>query len=151
MGLFSWGKKVTKTNVDAGKKIVGSEDIKKNAEFIKEMASKLTSTKTNKTETFLDAKNRLKISDIDIAQNYKNQVYSFYVSLVCAILCFLGIIYNLFIVAKIMPALSMLAIMSVCLANSFRFSFRAFQIKHQKLCSTKEWWDRASEWFPKLP
>jgi hypothetical protein len=78
-------------------------------------------------------------------------VYGFYTSLFFTLMCFSGILYNLFIQKSILSALTMSAILSLCLANCFKFSFRAFQIRHQKLCSAKEWWDRAGEWFPKLP
>lgn len=155
MGVFDWTKKTGSNAKDYAKKLVGAEDIKNSSSHIIKTAKVLLNPnhaiKNAKKETFLQAKERLNVTDIDIIRNYKNMVYGFYISFGFSILCLLGVLHSLFIRMSIFSAFSMLAIMGVCLANSFRFSFRAFQIKHQKLCSAKEWWDRASEWFPKLP
>jgi hypothetical protein len=154
MGLLDWTKKQGKSGLDYTKKMVGTEDIKQNAKYIQKMAQSLDPRnigKNSKKETFLEAKSRLNISEIDIIKNYKNQVYSLYISCLFSVLCFIYILYNLFVLKSILGAFSCLAVLLICLANSFRFSFRAFQIKHQKLCSAKEWWDRSSEWFPKIP
>lgn len=155
MGISDWAKRKGSDAKEYAKKIVGTEDIKKSSEDIKKMAKVILSPKkaieNSKKETFIQAKERLKVSDTDISNNYKNMVYGFYISFAFGVLCFIGILHSLFVRANILSALSMLAILGICLANSFKFSFRAFQIKHQKLCSVKEWWDRAGEWFPKLP
>ena len=155
MGLFAWIKTKSKDNVDFGRKVSGIDDIKKTSTLISDVAKGLLNPKQtiekSKKESFSQAKERLNVSDAEIIMNYRNIVYSFYVSIAFALICFLAIVYNLFIAVKIVPALSALAILAVCLGNAFKFSFRAFQIKHQKLCSVKDWWDRATEWFPKLP
>lgn len=153
MGLFDWAKKKSNNTYEFGKKIIGTEEISKNTNLIKEMIKTLNPKEIkakSKNESFLDAKKRLNVSELDIIKNYKNQVYSFYISLGFSLLCFMGTIYNLFILLNIIQSLSMLAIMLISLANCFRFSFRAFQIKHQKLCSIKEWWERSTEWIPKF-
>ena len=59
-----------------------------------------------------------------------------------------NLLLDLFMDNNIMGGIATLSILCICLANSFRFSFRAFQIKHQKLCTVKEWFDRGNEWFP---
>jgi hypothetical protein len=154
MGIFNWSKKKGTDAVDYGKKIVGADDIKESFSYIKQMAQIINpknAIKNAKKETFLQAKERLKVTDLEIIANYRNMVYGFYISFFFALICFLGIIYNLFIQKSIFSALSMLAVLSICLANCFKFSFRSFQIKHQKLCAVKDWWERAGEWFPKLP
>lgn len=155
MGLFNWTKKKTGNIKELGKKVVGTEEIKESSNYIAKMANILlnpkNAVKNSKRETFLQAKERLKVSDLEIITNYKNMVYGFYISFLFALVCFIGILYNLFIQKSIFSALSMLAILALCLANSFKFSFRAFQIKHQKLCEVKNWWERSGEWFPKLP
>ena len=151
---FNWLKEKGKGAAGYGKKIADIDNVQKNAKDIGGLAGKLLNPKkiieNSRKETFIEAKNRLSVSDVEIIQNYKNQVYSFYISMFFALICFVGILYNLFALRSILGALSMLSVLAICLANSFRFSFRAFQIKHQKLCSVKEWWDRASEWFPKV-
>jgi hypothetical protein len=155
MGIFDWAKRKGAENANYAKKIVGTEDVKATSKEIMKMAKIVLNPKhaieNSKKETFLQAKERLKVTDAQIAQNYKNMVYSFYIAFGFSMLCFMGVLYSLFIKTSILSAFSMLAIFLMCLANSFKFSFRAFQIKHQKLVSVKEWWNRAGEWFPKLP
>jgi hypothetical protein len=155
MGLFNWAKTKTNNAKDVGKKVIGVKEIQASSGYIANMANVLlnpkNATKNAKKETFLQAKERLKVTDLEIITNYKNMVYGFYISLFFAVICFSGMIYNLFIQKSIFSALTTLAILGVCLANCFKFSFRAFQIKHQKLCAVNDWWNRAAEWFPKLP
>lgn len=151
---FGWLKKKTKDSAEYGKKVVGTDDIKKSTDEIVSLANRLLNPKAQaqnaKKETFVEAKKRLNVNDIDLIKTYKNMVYSFYVSILFASLCFVGTIYQLFLMKQIMAGFSMIAILAICLANAFRFSFRAFQIKHQKLCSAQEWWNRPNEWFPKI-
>lgn len=155
MGLFDWTKRKSKENLDYGKKIIGTEQISETSTYIRQTARKVLSPKEEiqnaKKETFIEAKQRLGVSDADIITNYRNMVYAFYVAFLFSLLCFGIVIYNLFIAINLLGALSSLAILLVCLSNCFKFSFRAFQIKHQKLCSVNDWWQRATEWFPKLP
>ena len=147
--MFVWIKKKGLNSVDYGKKVIATDEIKKNASDIKDMASILLKpTKSTKTETFTDAKKRLNINDIELIKIYKNYVYSFYVSLGFGFICFALLMKYLFMDNNIMGGIATLSILCICLANSFRFSFRAFQIKHQKLCTVKEWFDRGNEWFP---
>ncbi len=155
MGLFDWTKRKSKENLDYGKKILGTEQIKETSSYIREAAKQVLSPKEQiknaKKETFIEAKQRLRVSDADIVINYRNMVYGFYIALFFSLFCFGIVIYNLFVEMNLLGALSSIAILLVCLSNCFRFSFRAFQIKHQKLCSVNDWWNRATEWFPKLP
>ena len=150
--MFAWIKKKGTTSVDYGKKILSTDEIKKNATDIKDMASVLLqhNLKNTKTETFNDAKKRLNVNDVELIRVYKNYVYSFYVSLGFGLICFALLMKYLFMDNNIMGGIATLSILCICLANSFRFSFRAFQIKHQKLCTVKEWFDRGNEWFPSL-
>lgn len=152
MGLFNWSKKKVSESVDYGKKMVGTEEIKNNASFIKEMASNLFSPRkildNAKKETFDVAKNRLKVNDSDVISIYKNITYSFYISLFCALICLYIIGTNIFGAFSFMGIVSGFSIFLVCLAQCFRFSFRAFQIRHQKLCPVSDWVKRPEEWLP---
>lgn len=154
MGLGNWIKNKGTDSKEYVKKTINYEEVKETGGNIKEMASTLLSPKemlrNAKRETFQEAKMRLGVTDLDLKQNYKNYSYIFYISIIFSLICFLFSLYYLFIERTLMGALAMIAIMLLCLANSFKFSFRAFQIKHQKLCSVKDWWDRANEWFPKI-
>ncbi len=153
MGLFDWGKKKAGSVKDTGKKVIGTDDIKNNAVFIKDMATKLLNPKeaikNARKETFLEAQKRLNITDIDIIKNYKNNVYSFYISLAFGLVC-VGLLVSNLVNFNFMGILTSSSILAVCLAHSFKFSFRAFQLKHQKLCSVKDWASRSSEWFPSI-
>lgn len=149
--MFGWIKKKGLNSVDYSKKIIAADEIKKNATDIKDMASILLKpTKNTRNETFNDAKKRLNVNDMELFQVYKNYFYSFYISFAFSIICFALLMKYLFMDNNIMGGIATLSILCICLANSFRFSFRAFQIKHQKLCTVKEWFDRGNEWFPSL-
>ena len=148
--MFGWIKKKGLNSVDYGKKVIAADEIKKNALDIKDMASVLLNPNVpeSKKESFNEAKRRLNVNDLELIQVYKDYVYSFYVSLVFGIISFTLLMKYLFMDNNIMGGIATLSILCICLANSFRFSFRAFQIKHQKLCTVKEWFDRGNEWFP---
>lgn len=152
--MFGWIKGKKDSGVDYGKKVIGAEAIKETNKAVVDMAKEYLSPKkmieNSRQETFEEARRRLGASDADLIQNYKNFALSFYISLFFAFACFIGFLYYIFIAKLIVASLAMLSIMSVCVVNSFRFSFRAFQIKHRKLCSVKDWWDRAGDWFPSI-
>ena len=150
--MFGWLKKRGIKSVHYSKKVIAAEEIKKNALDIKDMASVLLNPNVpeSKKESFNEAKRRLNVNDLELIQVYKNYVYSFYVSLGFGFICFALLMKYLFMDNNIMGGIATLSILCICLANSFRFSFRAFQIKHQKLCTVKEWFDRGNEWFPSL-
>lgn len=154
MGFFDWVRNKGKKGVDSGKSTINYKEISGTASEIKKMANIALNPnhaiKNAKKETFQNAKERLKVTDNDLKAIYKNYSIIFYVFLFAAMICFLGVLYYLFILKSMISFLSMFVIMLFCLINAFKFSFRAFQIKHQKLCSVKEWWDRASEWLPKI-
>lgn len=153
--MFQWLKRKGSSTADFGKKIVGAEDIENSFKEIKNMASTVLSPKKQienaKNETFTDARKRLNVTEIDLLKNYKNFVYCFYISFIFTVFCFFGLLYNLFVNQQFISSIAILAILLLCIANSFKFSFRSFQIKHQKLCSVNEWWSRANEWFPAIP
>ena len=154
MGLGNWLKSKGKNSKEYAKKNVNYEEIQETMVEIKDMAQTVLSPKkaiqNARRENFQEAKERLNITDAELIRNYKNFALIVYISLFFSVGCFLGAIYNLFFLKSILPALSMISIMLLCLANAFKFSFRAFQIRHQKLYSVKEWWERANEWIPKI-
>lgn len=153
MGLFDWAKKKGSTVKDEGKKILATDEIKKNASFIGSMAKVLFSPKETlknaKQETFLEAKQRLQLNDVDLIKVYKNNVWSFYLSLFFALVCLFVTLINVFNF-NLLGLFSGLSILILCLVQCFKFSFRAFQIRHQKLCPVGDWTKRPSEWFPTI-
>lgn len=154
MGIKSWFKKRKEKEVDGFKDNVNYEEVKGTASEIKKMATTILSPKETiknaRTETFQQAQMRLHVNDAQLIQNYKNYAYICYISLIFALFCFSFAVYYLFVIKSIISALAMISILLLCLSNAFKYSFRAFQIKHQKLCSVSDWWNRASEWLPKL-
>lgn len=156
--MFNWLKKGTKNVsenvVDSGKNLLGTESIVEAGNEIKGMAKKILSPKdmikNAKKETFKEAQSRQKVNEFELIQIYKNYVYIFYISIAFASVLFTFLIYKLFFKQEIITSLSLLVFFVFCLASAFKYSFRSFQIKHQKLCSVQEWWNRPNEWFPPL-
>lgn len=134
--------------------LVGGDIISSTHTYIKDMAGVAFDSKriveNARNETYEEAIDRLGVDDVNIYKVYKNYTIALYFCLLLAGICFIGCLSSLFISKNIFTALSFLAILLICLANSFRFSFRTFQIKKKRLCDVREWWDSASEWFPKL-
>jgi len=152
--MLNWVRARLAKGQSFSKSVSNAEEIKKHSAGIADLATSLMSPKkilkNAKVETFEAAQNRLMVTEGEILQVYKNYVISFYISFFCACVCFVGFLYYAFFMTSIIPALSMMAIFTLCIINAFRFSFRAFQIKHKKLCSVNEWWESASDWFPKM-
>ncbi len=153
MGLFDWTKKKGEDLAKEGKKYIAAEEIKKNASYISDMAKILFNPKESlkhaKKETFLDAQKRLNISQSDLIKVYKNNVYSFYISVFFSIVCLFLVFLNI-LNFNILGLTSSFSILLICLVQCFKFSFRAFQIRHQKLCPVSDWTKRPGEWFPTI-
>lgn len=84
MGFFSKIAKYTK-------EVIGLEEIKRNNDWIKDMASKSLSPKrlisTSRVETFDQAVQRHRATPDSLFKNYKNFELTFHVSMVMAGLC----------------------------------------------------------------
>jgi hypothetical protein len=138
-----------KTGIGIGQAI-GIDTIQDGAKFIVHNGRAiLTPVRSNRVENFNEAMVRLGVQDEDIKKNYINFVRSFWISFFFAVVC-LAYGFNMAFHSQIIGALACLSITTLCLSNCFRFSFRAFQIKHKKLCSANEWFARKSEWFPEF-
>ena len=152
--MFEKIKKSGRNSFEWGKKILNKDDIEQSFNEIKDMYDTVLSPKKQiknaKQETFTDARRRLNINDLDLLKTYKNYVYCFYLSILFVFICLGLLFYYLFFKQAIIPSIAMLSFVLFSLSNAFRFSFRTFQIRHQKLCSVKDWWDRSEEWFPIL-
>ena len=152
--MFGWLRNKTQATKEEAKKVVGVENIKETTDEIKNLGLKyLTPYKTIKNakqETFEEAMKRLSVSEIDLLKNYKNFAIAFYVSLLFALISFIGFGYYSFFEQKIIASLSMVAMWLLFMVNAFKFSFRAFQIKHRSLCSVRDWWEKADDWFPNI-
>jgi RsiW-degrading membrane proteinase PrsW (M82 family) len=151
--MFGWVKKGSQSVVESGKELIGTESLIESGREVKNAAKQILSPsekiKNAKKETFKEAMLRQGISEIDLAQIYKNYCQIVYISIIMGLFLLGFVFYSLFVKHQIISAISGLVFLGFCLANSFKFSFRSFQIKHQKLCSVKEWYDRPNEWIPK--
>lgn len=149
--IGNWLSAQGKATTEKTKKYVGYEATKKFTAETKEIASTVLSPKkaieNARHETFKQATDRLKVTEEDLKANYKN----------FALLCFISLGSSLFVLAvgitsvihaEFFQGFACLSITSFCLANAFKFSFRAFQIKHQKLCGVKSWLQRKKDWLP---
>ncbi len=152
--MFGWIKNKGNETVDYAKKVVGTEEVVKNAKDISSMGKRLLTPsfmiKNARQETFEEAKRRLGVDDIHIKAVRKNYVTSFYICIAFAVLCLATLGYSALVAHSVIQALASLSIGAACMANAFRFSFRSFQIKHRSLCAVKDWYDRPNEWFPKF-
>ena len=137
--------------VDKAKKFAGYEDIRKLSTQSKEIAGTVLSPKRAiacaRNETFQEAMKRLGVTESDLEKNYRNFAWLCWISLGFAIFLLSLAAYCL-AQLNFLQALAGLSIASFCLASAFKFSFRAFQIRHQNLCSVKTWYERKSEWLP---
>jgi len=151
--MFGWVKKGSQSVVDSGKQLLGTESLIESGKEVKEAAKNILSPaeklKNARKETFKEAILRQGINEIDLAQIYKNYSQIVYISIFMFVLLLGFVFYSLFFKNQIMSAISGLVFCCFCLVNAFKYSFRSFQIKHQKLCSVKEWYDRPNEWIPK--
>lgn len=149
MKFFSWLASRPKKVVNYGKSIVGTEDLKKNAEFISDMAQSIAGkTDTKRSETFENAYTRLGLTEEDLAKSYKYYEIRFNIFIAFAALAILLLIYSL-VVSKILSAFAILAFMAVCLSQLFTSSFRMYQIRRRELVSVKEWAQHKEEWWPR--
>ena len=151
--MFGWVKKGSQSVVDSGKQLLRTESLIESGKEVKEAAKNILSPaeklKNARKETFKEAILRQGINEIDLAQIYKNYSQIVYITIFMFLLLLWFVFYSLFFKKQIMSAISGLVFCCFCLVNAFKYSFRSFQIKHQKLCSVKEWYDRPNEWIPK--
>lgn len=154
MGLKDWARKRKDSATVSIKRNLFLGEVKESFDDISAMAKSSLSPKEAiskaKTETFQEASERLGVSELQLRITYRNFAYVFYASCAFAFVCFAASLYYLFELHSILSGLTSASVMSFCLANAFKYSFRSFQIKNRKLCSVKDWWDRPDEWLPSL-
>lgn len=149
--LKQWFGKKSSALTDKAKKFTGYEDTKKFSTDTKEIAGTLLSPKkaiaSARNETFNEAMKRLGVNEEDLKMNYRNFAW----------LCWISLAFAVFLISlatycvtqgSSLQGLAGLSIASFCLASAFKYSFRAFQIRHQNLCSVKTWYERKPDWLP---
>lgn len=106
--------------------------------------------KNAKVETFKEAQIRLGITEMEVMEVYRGLCVSFYTYAAISITLFFLLIYILFFLKVLLTALMVLTVLGISLANCFKYSFRAFQFKHRKLCPVSDWYD-SGEFLPDFP
>ena len=149
--IKQWIGKRSAALADTTKKFTGYEHTKKFSTETKEIASTLLSPKkaiaNARHESFKEAMKRLGVNEDDLKMNYRNFAWLCYISLGFAVFLLTLATYS-FMKADLLQALAGLSISTFCLASAFKYSFRAFQIKHQNLCDVKTWYGRKHDWLP---
>lgn len=138
--------KVVGSVKDTGKAIMPIQEIQAGSNIIGSFFKTLK-PKQGRVETYNQARVRLGVSNEDIMKNHENFVFVFYISLFLGLGCIGLIIKYAFFDHTIMGVLSSSSILLVCLANAFKHSFRAYQIKIKSLCSIKEY-IQGKDYFP---
>lgn len=143
--------KVVKEKFEYSKKFLGTEHIEKSHSEIKNMASVYLSPnkeiKNARVENFKQALERNGTTPKQLENIYKNYLLSFYIAICAFSFLIIFAFYQIMAGNGIISALACLSIALLSLANAFKFSFRCFQIKYQKLCSIKDYLNN-KEFFP---
>jgi len=147
MGFFSWIASRPKRLKDYGKKVIVADEIKKNADYIVDMASSLN-VKSDRHETFQNAYSRLGLTEERLKETYKYYMDRFNMFIAFLGLGFVMAIYFLF-TGSPLSSLATLSFMLICLAQMFNASFRMAQIRKRELFSVLYWLKRKDEWWPR--
>lgn len=154
-GFFNKNKpdevKVVKEKFEYSKKFLGTEHLDKSHNEIKNMASVYLSPnkeiKSARVENFKQAMERNGTTPKQLENIYKNYLISFYIAISAFSFLIIFAFYQAWVGNGFISALACLSIALLSLANAFKFSFRCFQIKYQKLCSIKDYLNN-KEFFP---
>lgn len=154
MGLFDATKRSSNKLKKSVKEIVGVKEIKETSGAIKDMAKiALSPNKVisqAKQETFEEAKLRLGLNDLDILKTYKNYVICFYLTCIFFLLVTVSMFYLIYHHYGLIQIFATMSIAFLLLANLFKFSFRAYQIRCETLYSAKVWFNHFEHWFPPM-
>lgn len=135
-------------------RLIGGKYIKDSAQEILQTGKVLMTPKhireNAKVETYEEAIARHGVNDETVDKIKKNYTLSFWACFGAFILCFIGILYSLFVTKSLLIGCSYLSIGLMLLANSLRFSFNVYRINHKNLCDFKVFWNNSNEWFPKI-
>lgn len=146
MGLFSWIASRPKAVADYGKKVVGTEEIKKNADFIVDMATSV-SKKTKRFETFESAYSRLGLTEDQLMQTYNYYSLRFNIFVFFSGIALVALGYAVYEFSW--GFFAILGFLSICLAQLFSASFRMYQIRRRELVPAIEWLREPKEWWIK--
>lgn len=147
MGLFNWLGKAPTRLANYGKKVVGAEGIKNNADFIVDMAKGL-SNKPSRFETFQSAYERLGLTEDKLKSNYDYHIMRFNLFFAFIGLALVALVY-FSVQGNYLAIVSSLAFVALCVSQLFNASFRMYQIRRRELVSVLEWFNNRDQWWIK--
>lgn len=134
------------------KKILQTDNIIEQHREIKQMAGQIFNVKDKiknaKVETFIEAKNRLQLTDVDLLTKRRQLANLFYTNLFLSFCILILTFYFILYSKQYLSGIMTLTVLGISLANCFKFSFRYFQIKHKVLCPVSDWVKKSKEWAP---
>lgn len=149
--MFKYVAKKGNNLKDYSKEVAQVDRIVEESKEIKNMAKQVFNYKEKikdaKVENFKEAKERMGLSDVDILESLYSMTKMFYISFYISIPVFCLMIYFV-ATLELMSAGITLAVLGILLANCFKFSFRAFQIRKKSLCPVSDWLAAKKEWLP---
>lgn len=100
----------------------------------------------SRVETYEQAKLRRGVSEADLDRNYRNFVIISYISIIVSIVSLGFLPYNI-LLGRYLPSCAWFFVFCWFGANSFKYSFRAYQIRFRKLCSCSEFLNDKENWI----
>jgi intracellular multiplication protein IcmV len=122
---------------------VGWDGISEGAKTIKTLASSLfVPAESTRTESFEDALARLQLTDDDILKQSKNFKRLFILFFIATIGLFVYA-FTMLMTHAYVASLASFGLTALLFAQTFRYHFWWFQMKHRRLgCSFKEWFQQ---------
>lgn len=149
--MFGWVKDKGKSIYDTGKKVIGTEEIKNNFNYIKEAGSilirrpeqsKLIKADSKIKKTFTEYVREENITEEQLVVMSRNATIAYYIAtlgtIMCVIFAFLSFMMGKSILDMIMQFATCFAIGSLLFVCSLRFAFDSYQIRKKELMSFRE-------------
>lgn len=146
--------KITERIANAGKKMTGWDSVYSGYKFIEGMTVTLWRA-TRKDyykpshESFAEAYARHGLDEKTFKKIYRNFVLNCWISGAFALFGMGLTAYNAG-AGEHLTAIYGIAFTGLCLANAFRYSYRAFQLRHREFLSVSDWKNAPQEWIPTL-
>lgn len=160
--MFGWVKDGATSLVKTTKKIIGTEQISKNNNYIIETGKILLNQESksrvikggNKEQSFDDFLKSNHISRDQLHNINKNNVISFYIFLVGFIFCVVSMVLSFFVhdnsfdvITQFLPSLS---IGILCFVLSLKCAYVCYQIRQEKIVEFKSFLTKGINIFPSI-
>lgn len=160
--MFGWVKDKGKSIYDTGKRVIGTEEIKNNFNYIKEAGStlirqpeqsKLIKANSGIKKSFTEYMREENITEEQLVVMSRNATIAYYMAIlgtiVCVVFAFLSFVMGKSILDMIMQFATCLAIGSLLFVCSLRFAFDSYQIRKKELIGFREFLSK-SDRLPKF-